>query len=127
MFPLLELLQLDNAVHAEQCIIAGLPSCDLQDGAPAVPAQGAGGRGVAGDAGGGEGHQEGAGEAQGGGKKEGGYGPIFDAICYTLYSLKCTLYTAGMEEPARLEGAALGHSAAEEKPGGLLAVGSQLG
>ena len=72
MFPLLELLQVDSAVRAEQCIIAGLPSCDLQDGAPAVPAQGAGGRGVAGDAGGGEGHQEGAGEAQGGGKKEGG-------------------------------------------------------
>ena len=65
MFPLLEQLQVDSAVRAEQCIIAGLPSCDLQDGAPAVPAQGAGGRGVAGDAGGGEGHQEGAGEARG--------------------------------------------------------------
>ena len=64
MFPLLELLQVDSAVRAEQCIIAGLLSCDLQDGAPAVPAQGAGGRGVAGDAGGGEGHQEGAGETQ---------------------------------------------------------------
>ena len=65
MFPLLELLQVDSAVRAEQCIIAGLLSCDLQDGAPAVPAQGAGGRLVAGDAGGGEGHQEGAGEARG--------------------------------------------------------------